>query len=132
MSSYPWTPRVSHNPSSLRDGTNPGSFANPPDVGGPRSFSSPDTPGMPPPSALTAWDFMPPDWRRTESGWEPPAGFRPVTQLEHARLGQITDVMRGVAQRETHLTPEQIRVEIAAGRMIIPCNVNHRQYRLVP
>jgi len=87
---------------------------------------------MPPPSALTAWDFMPPDWRRTERGWEPPAGFRPVTQLEFARLGQITDVMRGVAARETHLTPEQIRVEIAAGRMIIPCNVIHRQHRLVP
>ena len=42
-------------------GTNPGSFANPADIGGPLSFSSPDTPGMPQPSDKTAWDFMPSD-----------------------------------------------------------------------
>jgi phosphomethylpyrimidine synthase len=136
MSSYPWTPRVGHNPSSLRDGTNPGSFANPPDIGGPLSFSSPDTPGMPPPSARTAWDFMPAGWRRvdTDAGlaWAPPDGFRPVTQLEWARLGQITDVMRRVAEREAHLTPEQVRVEVAAGRMIIPCNTVHLGYKLAP
>jgi phosphomethylpyrimidine synthase len=133
MSSYPWTPRVSHNPSSLRDGTNPGSFANPPDVGGPLSFSSPDTPGMPPPSSRTAWDFMPGGWRRLGDGaWAAPEGFRPVTQLEYARLGQVTDVMRKVAERETHLTPEQIRVEVAAGRMIIPCNTVHLGFALAP
>jgi phosphomethylpyrimidine synthase len=133
MSSYPWTPRVSHNPSSLRDGTNPGSFSNPPDVGGPLSFSSPDTPGMPPPSARTAWDFMPSGWRPLSDGaWAAPDGFRPVTQLEYARLGQVTDVMRKVAERETHLTPEQVRVEVAAGRMIIPCNTVHRGFQLVP
>jgi phosphomethylpyrimidine synthase len=136
MSAYPWTPRVSHNPSSLREGTNPGSFANPPDIGGPLSFSSPDTPGMPPPSARTAWDFMPPGWRRLESAenaaWAPPEGFRPVTQLECARLGQITDVMRRVAERETHLTAEQVRREVAAGRMIIPCNTVHLGYKLAP
>jgi phosphomethylpyrimidine synthase len=136
MSSYPWTPRVSHNPSSLRDGTNPGSFANPPDVGGPLTFSSPDTPGMPPPSTRTAWDFMPAGWRRVgpnpSDGWAPPEGFRPVTQLEFARLGQTTDVMRRVAEREAHLTPEQVRVEVAAGRMIIPCNTVHLGYKLAP
>jgi phosphomethylpyrimidine synthase len=136
MSSYPWTPRVSHNPSSLRDGTNPGSFANPPDVGGPLAFSSPDTPGMPPPSTRTAWDFMPTGWRRVglspSDGWAPPEGFRPVTQLEFARLGQVTEVMRRVAEREAHLTAEQVRVEVAAGRMIIPCNTVHLGYKLVP
>ena len=47
-------------------GTNPGSFANPPDIGGALSFSSPDTPGMPPPSDKTAWDFMPPDWTQKD------------------------------------------------------------------
>ena len=135
MSSHPWTPRVSHNPSSLRDGTNPGSFANPPDIGGPLSFSSPDTPGMPPPSTRTAWDFMPAGWRRGEEAagaWLPPEGFRPVTQLEYARLGEVTDVMRRVARREAHLSPEQVRDEIAAGRMIIPCNTIHLGYQLAP
>ena len=48
------------NPSSDASGTNPGSFANASDVGGPRAYSSPDTPGMPAPSGKTAWDFMPP------------------------------------------------------------------------
>ena len=42
--------RGAANPSSLRDGTNPGSFANAPNLGGALSFSSPDTPGMPQPS----------------------------------------------------------------------------------
>jgi phosphomethylpyrimidine synthase len=148
MSVYPWAPRVSHNPSSSREGTNPGSFANPPDIGGPLTFSSPDTPGMPPASTRTAWDFMPPGWRRVAAdqgrvaageptltpaeGWLPPEGFRPVTQLEYARLGQVTDVMRRVAQREAHLTPEQIRVEVASGRLIIPCNTVHLGYKLAP
>ena len=39
--------RGAANPSSLRDGTNPGSFANAPNLGGALTFSSPDTPGMP-------------------------------------------------------------------------------------
>src|SRR5262245_45525134 len=115
MSLYPWAPRVSHNPSSQGEGTNPGSFANPPDIGGALSFSSPDTPGMPPASERTAWDFMPRGWRRAGDTWQAPEGFRPVTQLEHARLGQVTDEMRRVAEREAHLTPEQIRAEVASG-----------------
>src|SRR5262249_5100663 len=105
-------PRVFHNPSTLREGTNPGSFANPPDLGGPRSFSSPDTPGMPQPSEHTAWDFLPPGWVRTAQGCQAPEGFRPVTQLEYARLGEITAAMRRVAEREPHLTVEQVRDEI--------------------
>jgi phosphomethylpyrimidine synthase len=143
MPSYQWAPRVSHNPSSLREGTNPGSFANPPDIGGPLTFSSPDTPGMPPPSKRTAWDFMPAGWRRLNDArgdasgpssqtWAAPEGFRPVTQLEFARLGQVTDVMRRAAARELHLTPEQVRDEVASGRMIIPCNTVHLGYKLAP
>jgi phosphomethylpyrimidine synthase len=113
------------------DGTNPGSFARRPDVGGPLAFSSPDTPGMPAPSSKTAWDFMPPGWVRGADGrWEAPAGFVPVTQLEHARLGTITPEMRRVAEREGHLSPEQVRDEVAAGRMIIPANRKHLAMKL--
>ncbi|MEM8605515.1 MAG: phosphomethylpyrimidine synthase ThiC [Myxococcota bacterium] len=119
-------------PSSTGAGTTPGSFANPADVGGPRTFSSPDTPGMPPPSDKTAWDFMPDDWIEVDGRWIPPAGFEPVTQLEHARLGTITPEMRRVSKREPHLTPKQVRDEVAAGRMIIPANRVHLQHALDP
>jgi phosphomethylpyrimidine synthase len=61
-----------------------------------------------------------------------PAGFSPVTQLESARLGIITPEMRRVAEREPHLTAEQIRDEIAAGRLIIPANKNHLAHNLDP
>ncbi len=61
-----------------------------------------------------------------------PAGFRPLTQLEHARLGIITPQMQRVAQREPHLTPAQVRDEVASGRMVIPANVNHLRHRLDP
>ncbi len=124
--------RGAANPSSLGAGTNPGSFANAPEVGGPRSYSSPDTPGMPAPSGKTAWDFMPEDWTRVGDRWVPPEGFVPKTQLEHARLGVVTKEMRRVAERERHLTPEQVRDEVAAGRMIIPANRIHLGYQLDP
>jgi phosphomethylpyrimidine synthase len=124
--------RGAHNPSTDRAGTTPGSFANPPDIGGPRTFSSPDTPGMPQPSEKTAWDFMPDDWRHEDGRWHPPAGFAPVTQLEYARLGQVTPEMKRVAEREAHLTAEQVRDEVAAGRMIIPANKVHLGYALDP
>ncbi len=132
-------PRSSHplpsqgaDPSSGGAGTTPGSFANPAVRGGPLTFSSPDTPGMPPASAHTAWDFMPPDWRRTDDGWQAPEGFEPVTQLEHARLGIITPQMRRVAEREPHLDAEQVRDEVAAGRMVIPANRVHLEHDLDP
>ncbi len=114
------------NPSSAGEGTTPGSFALRADIGGPRTFSSPDTPGMPAPSDKTAWDFLPPGWTRGSNGFcVAPAGFTPVTQLEHARLGTVTPEMRRVAEREGHLTPDQVRDEVAAGRMIIPANRKH-------
>ena len=124
--------RGAHNPSSESAGTTPGSFANAPDVGGPRSFSSPDTPGMPQPSDKTAWDFMPEDWRFENGHWTPPSGFEPITQLEHARIGTVTTEMRRVAEREKHLSPEQVRDEVAAGRMIIPANKVHLRHALDP
>ena len=118
------------NPSSRGDGTNPGSFAARPDVGGPRSFSSPDTPGMPAPSGKTAWDYLPEGWVRDGAFARAPEGFVPVTQLEHARLGVVTPEMRVVAEREGHLTPEGVRDEVAAGRMIIPANRVHLGMKL--
>jgi phosphomethylpyrimidine synthase len=126
------TPATGNNPSSQALGTTPGCFANPPDIGGPRGFSSPDTPGMPQPSDKTAWDFMPGDWTRDNGSWTPPPGFQPVTQLEHARLGNITPEMARVAERESHLSPEQVRDEVAAGRMVIPANKVHLESGLDP
>jgi phosphomethylpyrimidine synthase len=126
--------RGAFNPSSAAAGTTPGSFAQRADIGGPLTFSSPDTPGMPAPSAKTAWDFLPEGWTRDAStGFAvAPEGFVPVTQLEHARLGTVTPAMRRVAEREGYLSAEQVRDEVAAGRMIIPANIVHLQHRLDP
>jgi phosphomethylpyrimidine synthase len=124
--------RGAANPSTHRDGTNPGSFANAPNLGGALSFSSPDTPGMPQPSGKTAWDFLPDGWRRDGDRAIAPVGFKPITQLEHARLGTVTPEMRRVAEREPHLTAEQVRSEVAAGRMIIPANTEHLRHSLEP
>ncbi|MEM7246739.1 MAG: phosphomethylpyrimidine synthase ThiC [Acidobacteriota bacterium] len=128
----PSLPPLGSDPSSTAQGTTPGSFAAVPELGGPRTFSSPDTPGMPAPSDKTAWDFMPPDWRCVDGRWEAPEGFVPVTQLEHARLGTITPEMTRVAEREPHLTADQVRDEVAAGRMVIPANRTHLAGRLDP
>jgi phosphomethylpyrimidine synthase len=140
-----------HNPSTDAQGTTPGSFARRADIGGPLAFSSPDTPGMPTPSEHTAWDFLPEGWSIVAAASHAvgcaghnkgsvatfvrcvaPSGFAPITQLEHARLGTITPEMRRVAEREGHLTPEQVRDEVAAGRMVIPANRVHLGYRLDP
>jgi phosphomethylpyrimidine synthase len=89
---------------------------------------------MPAASQKTAWDFLPPGWRRDPATGFAKAkpGFAPVTQLEHARLGVITPEMRRVAEREGHLSPEQVREEIAAGRLVIPANRVHLAHRLDP
>jgi len=138
-------PPLGTNPSSSAAGTNPGSFANPPQLGpgpeGARTFSSPDTPGMPAPSDKTAWDFMPEDWQlkpgfennyHQAAAWQAPEGFQPVTQLESARLGIVTPEMTRVAEREPHLTAEQVRDEVASGRMVIPANRVHLGHKLDP
>ena len=138
-------PIVHTNPSTNKEGTTPGSFANAPQIASGRAgaltFSSPDTPNMPQVSEKTAWDFMPEDWKRLEGfeadyekaeAWEAPVGFVPSTQLEYARLGQITKEMTRVAEREDHLTAEQVRDEVAAGRMVIPANKIHLEYDLDP
>lgn len=47
-----------------------------------------------------------------------------VTQLHYARKGIITPEMEFVAIRE-NMDPEFVRQEIAAGRAILPANINH-------
>ena len=49
---------------------------------------------------------------------------RRVTQLHYARQGLITPEMEYIAIREG-LEPEFVRAEVAAGRAIIPTNINH-------
>jgi phosphomethylpyrimidine synthase len=152
-------PPIGANPSSTFAGTSPGSFATTPRIApgaaGRYSFASPDTPGMPEASTKTAWDFLPEGWS-TCMGEQPgtdstecsattflqgdgstrtvvhPKSFQPITQLESARLGIVTPQMQRVAEREPHLTPEQVRDEVASGRMIIPANTVHLGYQLDP
>lgn len=136
---------VASNPGNDNSGTTPGSFAAASEIAagraGARTYSSVDTPGMPAPSDQTAWNFMPPDWTLKDGcetdfehaeAWLRPADFVPSTQLEYARCGTVTPEMRRVAEREEHLTAEQVRDEVAAGRMVIPANRNHLQHKLDP
>ncbi len=138
-------PPLGNNPSSEAQGTSPGSFSPLPKIASGRAgrwtFASADTPGMPAPSDKTAWDFMPLDWvlkrgfednYEQAAAWGAPAGFQPITQLESARLGIVTPEMQRVAEREPHLSAEQVRDEVAAGRMIIPANRVHLGYKLDP
>jgi phosphomethylpyrimidine synthase len=48
----------------------------------------------------------------------------PVTQLHYARRGELTPEMQFVATREG-VPAELVRDEIAAGRAILPANINH-------
>ena len=113
-------PPLGDNPSSEQQGTTPGSFSKRGRVGTAYSYSSPDTPGMPGVSELTALDFAS---SRDHQG---------RTQLEEARIGRVTGQMKQVTLREPHLSAEQIRAEVAAGRMIIPANKVHLKYKLEP
>ncbi|NBD26840.1 phosphomethylpyrimidine synthase ThiC [Paenibacillus glycinis] len=49
---------------------------------------------------------------------------RNVTQLHYARQGVVTPEMEFIAIREG-MEPEFVRAEVAAGRAIIPANINH-------
>jgi phosphomethylpyrimidine synthase len=53
-----------------------------------------------------------------------PSGTVCRTQMHLARQGTISPEMARVAEREG-LPPEEIRAEVARGRMIIPANVHH-------
>ena len=113
-------PPLGDNPSSEGQGTSPGSFSQRGRVGTPYTYSSPDTPGMPGVSDITALDFA------------SPRDHECKTQLEEARVGRVTGEMKRVALKEAHLSAEQIRAEVAAGRMIVPANKVHLQYKLEP
>src|SRR5213082_741948 len=52
------------------------------------------------------------------------SGDRNFSQMHYARLGAITEEMEYVAKREK-ITPDAVRDAVAAGRMIIPANINH-------
>ncbi len=51
-----------------------------------------------------------------------------VTQMHYARQGIVTEQMKYVAQVEK-ADPERIRQEIAAGRLILPANINHPELK---
>lgn len=59
--------------------------------------------------------------RKAEAGR---TGDTNMSQMHFARKGLITEEMAYVAKRE-QLAPDLVRDEIAAGRLIIPANVNH-------
>jgi phosphomethylpyrimidine synthase len=52
------------------------------------------------------------------------SGDQNMSQMHFARKGLVTEEMLFVAERE-RVAPEVIRAEVAAGRMIIPANINH-------
>ena len=54
-----------------------------------------------------------------------------MTQIEQARQGIVTPEMEFVARRENR-KPEQVRDEVARGRMVIPANVVHLELGLQP
>ena len=101
-------PQVGDNPSTERQGTTPGSFANRGRVGTAWTYSSPDTPGMPQPSDVTAMEFARELDREAK------------TQLEEARIGRVSAEAKRVALREPHLTPEQIRAAVEEALRLYP------------
>jgi phosphomethylpyrimidine synthase len=75
---------------------------------------------------------------KLRAGWIDERGDRmrsrngqPVTQLYYARKGIVTAEMEYIAIRESlknpqsRITPEFVRAEVAAGRAVIPANINH-------
>ncbi len=64
------------------------------------------------------------EWVVTRRAEAQRTGDTNMSQMHFARLGQITEEMAFVAQKEK-LSAELIRSEIAKGTMIIPANINH-------
>jgi len=64
------------------------------------------------------------EWRGTRRAPLRSREGRTVTQMHYARAGVVTQEMRFVALRE-NCDVELVRRELAAGRAIIPSNINH-------
>src|SRR6516162_8980410 len=64
------------------------------------------------------------EWITTRRERAAQTGDTNMSQMHFARQGLVTEEMLYVAERE-QLSPELVRDEVAAGRMIIPANVNH-------
>src|SRR6478736_2657398 len=81
------------------------------------THSTPQTDAKPPLNPREEWIT-----RRREHAAR--TGDDNVSQMHFARKGLITEEMLYVAEREK-VKPELIRDEVAAGKMIIPANINH-------
>jgi phosphomethylpyrimidine synthase len=64
------------------------------------------------------------EWLATRKAEATRTGNTNMSQMHFARKGVITEEMEYVAGKEK-LSSELVRAEVAAGRMIIPANVNH-------
>ena len=64
------------------------------------------------------------EWRGAKPAPRRAAPGRTVTQMHYARAGLVTEEMKFVALRE-NCDVELVRSELAAGRAIIPANINH-------
>jgi phosphomethylpyrimidine synthase len=64
------------------------------------------------------------EWIRKRREEAARTGDQNFSQMHFARRGVVTEEMQYVARRES-VSPELIRDEVAAGRMIIPANINH-------
>src|SRR5437588_821717 len=64
------------------------------------------------------------EWLRRRCAEAARSGDANFSQMHYARRGMITEEMEYIASKEK-LAPELVRDEVAAGRMIIPANINH-------
>ncbi|HMK28327.1 MAG TPA: phosphomethylpyrimidine synthase ThiC, partial [Terriglobales bacterium] len=73
----------------------------------------------------SAWILKPrSEWIRKRREEAARSGDQNFSQMHYARRGLITEEMAFVAQRE-RIDPTLVSEEVAAGRMIIPANINH-------
>ena len=116
-------------PSGGTGNDTPGSFAAAASqIGTPRSLQLTGHAGhADSPRRRAAWDFMPHGLERAGDALR--RACEPGRACERLLLRPAVWVR---AEREPHLTPEQVRDEVAAGRMVIPANRVHLGYSLDP
>src|SRR6185312_13221922 len=109
------------------------STSNEPTAGGvgmkvPQFYSLPPMATSEPPTCHNFCREIPPmvrdQWIAERSARQAAAGTDVMTQLHFARKGEVTQEMQFVAEREG-VEAEQIRAELAVGRLIIPANIRH-------